>query len=172
MDGSFARAREGDASATRAVVAALHPRLSKMAVYYARCSGEDAEDLLQEAWVGLLEALPHVDLSIGSPDQYLVQQARWRLLDAIRHARRRRCLSLEEAGPEPDLPAPDETPHQALCAREFARRLKPVQRAVLGHLLAGHTWRETGAALGCTSANIAYHVRRIRHQYTEWLEEK
>ena len=84
MDGSFARAREGDASATRAVVAALHPRLSKMAVYYARCSGEDAEDLLQEAWVGLLEALPHVDLSIGSPDQYLVQQARWRLLDAIR----------------------------------------------------------------------------------------
>ena len=28
-----------------------------MAAYYARCCGEDADDLTQEAWAGLLEAL-------------------------------------------------------------------------------------------------------------------
>ena len=36
------------------------------------------------------------------------------------------------------------------------------------YLLAGFTWREAGDALGCTSANIAYHVRQIRRQYEAW----
>ena len=42
------------------------------------------------------------------------------------------------------------------------------QRAILDCLLAGLTWREAGSVLGCTSANIAYHVRQIRRQYEEW----
>ena len=29
------------------------------------------------------------------------------------------------------------------------------------------TW-EAGSALGCTSANIAYHVRQIRRRYERW----
>jgi RNA polymerase sigma-70 factor (ECF subfamily) len=49
-----------------------------MAVHYARCSGEDADDLRQEAWLGLLEALPNLDVRIGDPEQYLVRYARWR----------------------------------------------------------------------------------------------
>ena len=69
MDSCFERAREGDPFATEVVVSALRPRLVKMAAYYARCSGEDADDLLQEAWVGLLEALPNLDLAIGCPEQ-------------------------------------------------------------------------------------------------------
>ena len=28
--------------------------------------------------------------------------------------------------------------------------------------------REVGSALGCTSANVAYHVRQIRRQWEEW----
>jgi len=38
-------------------------------------------------------------------------------------------------------------------------------------LLRGLTWRETGHALGCTSANIAYHVRQIRRHYEVWSNE-
>jgi RNA polymerase sigma-70 factor (ECF subfamily) len=82
-----------------------------MAVHYARCSGEDADDLRQEAWLGLLEALPNLDVRIGDPEQYLVRYARWRLLDAVRRARLRRCDSLNtflenvwsEDGPESAL---------------------------------------------------------------------
>ena len=84
MMSCYERARAGDPAATEAVVEALRPRLVRMAAYYARRSGEDPDDLLQEAWVGLLEALPALDLGIGSPDQYLIQRARWRLLDAVK----------------------------------------------------------------------------------------
>ena len=34
----------------------------------------------------------------------------------------------------------------------------------------GYTWREVGALLGCTSANVAYHVRRIREAYSALME--
>jgi DNA-directed RNA polymerase specialized sigma24 family protein len=34
--------------------------------------------------------------------------------------------------------------------------------------MAGRTWREAGDALGCSSANVAYHMRRIRRRYAEW----
>ena len=47
-------------------------------------------------------------------------------------------------------------------------RLKAPQKAILDCLMAGLTWREAGTALGCTSANIAYHMRQIRRQYEEW----
>ena len=168
MDYCYERARDGDRIATEAVVKSLRPRLERMAAYYARCSGEDPDDLLQEAWLGLLEALPVLDLNIGSPDQYLIQRARWRLLDAVKRARVRRCVSLEEEAAERRAdPAPDDA-EGAVCVREFAGILKDRQRAILDCLLAGLTWREAGSVLGCTSANIAYHVRQIRHQYEEW----
>ena len=32
----------------------------------------------------------------------------------------------------------------------------------------GWHWREAGRELGCTSANVAYHMRQIRRQYEAW----
>ena len=146
-----------------------------MAAYYARCCGEDADDLTQEAWAGLLEALPELDLSIGSPEQYLIKRARWRLLDSVKRARIRRCESLDEAawerGSTWEREAPGEWEYDlaGLCVAEFASALRTPQRAVLKCLLAGLTWREAGAALGCTSANVAYYVRQIKQRYEEWV---
>ena len=171
MDCCFERARRGDPSATDAVVTALRPRLASMAAYYARCSGEDPDDLLQEAWVGLLEALPQLDLEIGSPEQYLLQRARWRLLDAVKRARVRRCAPLDESAAERLAGPAVESAVASACVWEFAGQLKSTQRAVLNCLLAGLTWREAGRILGCTSANIAYHVRQIRRQYQAWSGE-
>jgi RNA polymerase sigma-70 factor (ECF subfamily) len=162
------RAIAGEREATDRLVAALRPRLARMAAYYARCSGEEADDLLQEAWVGLLEALPHLDVRIGSPDQYLIQRARWRLLDAIKRASVRRCLPLEEEAIDRLPGRIDETALELACAWEFAARLKPMQRAVLACLLSGLTWREAARALGCSAGNIAYHVRQLQRCYTAW----
>jgi DNA-directed RNA polymerase specialized sigma24 family protein len=50
----------------------------------------------------------------------------------------------------------------------FLSRLTPIQRKIVTCLLAGFTWREAGTALGCTSANVAYHVRRISECYQSW----
>ena len=53
MKTQFARAQKGEPAAVAAVVAHLRPRLTRMAGYYARCASENADDLLQEAWLGL-----------------------------------------------------------------------------------------------------------------------
>jgi RNA polymerase sigma-70 factor (ECF subfamily) len=139
-----------------------------MAAYYARRCGEDADDLLQEAWLGLLQALPSLDLGIGSPDQYLIKRAKWRLLDAIKRARIRRCTSLDDQPGEATTPVAPDDALESAGVGEFRSHLKSSQQAVLDCLLDGLTWREAGAVLGCTSANVAYHVRQIRRQYETW----
>ncbi len=162
----FERALEGDAASVDEVVEALRPRITRMSAYYAHRTGEDADDLQQEAWLAVLESLPALDVRIGSPDQFLIQRARWRVLDTIKRFRLRRCLPLWSGmenvpfGPGPDI--------GRASVRDFTLCLKKNQRAVLGCLLSGLTWREAGVRLGCTSPNIAYHVREIRRRYDEW----
>ncbi|MCE5314993.1 MAG: sigma-70 family RNA polymerase sigma factor [Armatimonadota bacterium] len=171
MNACIRRAREGDQSAKRKLVETLRPRIAKMAAYYGRICGEDPDDLLQEAWLGLLEALPEVDMKIGTPEQYLITRARWKLLDAVKRAKVRRCASLDDAGLEHLTPVGSDGAVASACVSEFVGELKTTQREVLYCLLAGLTWREAGEKLGCASANIAYHVRQIRRRYEEWSEE-
>lgn len=163
----YEKAINGDPCATRAVVDTLRPRLTRLAAHYSRVTGEDADDLLQEALIGLLEALPVMDLGIGQPEPYLLQRARWRMLDTIKRQRLRRCVPLEDAEPEA-MSTRGDAPVAAACVSEFTGLLPGNQRAVLDCLMDGLTWREAGAALGCTSANVAYHVRRIRKAYEAW----
>ncbi len=172
MNASIERARLGDREAVSDLLESLRPRMTKMAAYYGRCAGEDPDDLLQEAWFGMLEALPNIDVRIGCPRQHLLKRARWRLLDSIRRARVRRCIPLEDAGlPDSVDPATEDISSEVMVS-EFSARLKPVQANVLRCLLAGMTWREAGAQLGCTSANVAYHVRQIQRQYAVWCGDE
>jgi len=143
-----------------------------MARYYARCTGEDPDDLIQEAWIGLFEGLSDVDMEIGSPEAYLVQRARWRTLDAIKRAKVRRCSSLDD---DPSLADLRHTARNAavedVCVSEFVENLSDTQRAIVDCLLQGHTWRGVGGIIGCSSANVAYHVRQIRQRYEEWADD-
>jgi len=165
---TLARARDGDLAAIEEVVKTLRPRLSRMAAYYARSCRQEADDLLAEAWKGMLEALRELNLNIGDPEQYLIKYARWRLLDAIRDGQARQAMNAVDAPPD-NLPC--STHSNALVdveMRDFFRLLKPLQQAISVCLIAGMTWRETGKLLGCTSANVAYHVKQIRRSYKEW----
>ncbi len=162
----YVRARAGIPSAVDEVVDLLRPRISRMSAHYARRAGEDPDDLQQEAWLAVLESLPMLDLRIGSPDQFLIQRARWRVLDAIKRARLRRCAPIEL------VPEESHThDHSGILVTDFSRSLKPNQRAILSCLLKGLTWREAGSRLGCTSPNIAYHVREMRRRFEEWSAE-
>lgn len=169
MNCSLERARSGDPVAVRRLVEEMRPRIYKMAAYYARNCGEDADDLTQEAWLGLLEALPELDLTIGQPEQYLIARARWKMLDAIKRERIRKCISLDDTLAEAIGPQIPDVALDVTLVSQFATELKPTQRRVLGYLLSGLTWRETGERMGCASANIAYHVRKIRRRYEEWV---
>ncbi|MEI6913967.1 MAG: sigma-70 family RNA polymerase sigma factor [Armatimonadota bacterium] len=172
MNPCLIRARDGDPEAIRDLVESLRPRITSMASYYARRCGEDPEDLLQEAWIGLLEALPEVNIEIGSPEQYLIQRARWRLLDDIKRSRVRRCVPLEQD-------VADAVPFSGglegldgAFMSQFMVRLKDGQKQVLNGLMSGMTWREVGSQMGCSSANIAYHVRQIRQRFEDWEAEQ
>lgn len=164
----IALASGGDSAAVARVVKKLRPRLTKMAAFYARNTGEDTDDLLQEAYVGLLEALARVDLSIGDPEQFLLKHARWRLLDAAKRWRRRRCDALDDERPEVHPTTDWNAEISDLWVDDFAEQLKPTQRAILRYLLVGMTWREAGDGLGCSSANVAYHVRQMQRTYERW----
>jgi RNA polymerase sigma-70 factor (ECF subfamily) len=178
-------AARGDDAAVNKLIVRLTKRIDRLALHYAARCGEDAGDLRQEAWIGLLEALPNVDVRIGDPEQYLIRYARWRLLDAVRRSHRPGHYSLEalteSVGDEflnsqstlsnassaqcPEASVDDGDIHA------FVQSLQPTPRSVLRCLMDGQTWRETGSALGCTSANVAYHVRKIRKSYEEWSRE-
>jgi RNA polymerase sigma factor (sigma-70 family) len=159
----FRRARVGDTRAIERIVAALRPRVSRMAAYYGRL-GYSAADLEQEAWAEMVTALRTIDLEIGVPEQYLLQRARWRVADAVRRWRRRPTDSLGEVdGQYASLCHADD--HSQTFVDDLIARLEPTQRAVMNLLLSGSTWREAGDALGFTSANVAYHVRRVRTTY-------
>jgi len=167
----IALASAGDPIAVANVTDNLRPRLTKMAAFYARNTGEDTDDLLQEAYVGLLEALAKVDLSIGDPEQFLLKHARWRLLDAAKRWRRRRCEALDDDRVDLQPTTDWDTEVSELWVDDFARQLKPTQQAILRYLLIGMTWREAGEGLGFSSANVAYHVKQMQKTYIQWTGE-
>ncbi len=164
MEQVYERAREGERIAQTVVIDALQSRIDKMACYFGRQCGVDPDDLRQEAWVAVIETLPELDLTIGSPEQHLLKRARWRILDTIRFQRRRQHLPLHEVQSvhESYLDI-----HSTVDMSKLLERLTPIQRRILRGLLEGYTWREVGALVGCTSANVAYHVRKIREVYVE-----
>jgi RNA polymerase sigma factor (sigma-70 family) len=149
------------------IVTALLPRIEKMAAYFGRVCGVDSDDLCQEAWVAVFEMAPNLDRSIGSPEQHLLKRARWRILDTIRSQRRRQHLRLSDIG-DGELAYTESWGAADLA--ELNERLTLTQRRILRALLEGYTWREVGALVGCTSANVAYHVRRIRAHYAALAE--
>src|SRR5580658_8765699 len=92
----YERAQEGEMSARVSVLDSLQSRIEKMAAYFGRQCGVDSDDLRQEAWLAVLEMLPHLDLTVGSPEQHLLKRARWRILDTVRRQRRRQHLALSD----------------------------------------------------------------------------
>ena len=175
------RARAGNVVAQDRLRESLRPRLESLAGYYASRTGMDSADLLQEAWVAVFEALPTVDVTVGTPTQYLLKHARWQILDHIRWNKRRSCDLLDETmtetleasaqafGPSAMRPGPQDV-ETRMFVQDLEGRLSKRQKAILQGLMDGCTWRQIGDQLGCTSANVAYHVRGIRQAYTDLVQ--
>lgn len=174
MEKLLLRARGGDAAAQDRLRSMLRPRLESLAGYYASRTGMDPADLLQEAWLAVFEALPTLDTTIGTPSQFLLKHARWQILDHIRWNKRRSCEPLEcgedtgAAGMTGDVTGDVDA---RMLVQDLERRLNERQRTILSGLLQGRTWRQIGDSMGCTSANVAYHVRGIRAEYGKLTAE-
>jgi RNA polymerase sigma factor (sigma-70 family) len=172
VDALVRRAKTGDNIARQMLAERMRVRVERMAHYYASRSGEDFEDLLQEAWLTFFQALAEVNFQIGSPSHYLLKRAKWRMLDVIKSNRRRQHASLVEV--EDTFRAPSNAASDGLAGAACARihtHLTEVQRTILSDLMDGYTWREVGARRGFSSANVAYHLKRIRETYARVVGE-
>ena len=182
MEKLLLSARAGDVAAQDQLREALRPRLESLAGYYASRTGMDAADLLQEAWVAVFEVLPTVDVTVGTPSQYLLKHARWQILDHIRWNKRRSHDKLDDLlfetvemaennfGTRANWSGNTSDVDAKMLVEDLERRLNPRQRDILHGLMDGHTWRQIGDTLGCTSANVAYHVRGIRQAFTDLVD--
>jgi RNA polymerase sigma factor (sigma-70 family) len=168
---SIQQAQSGDWDALCAIVEKLRNRIQSMADFYAMHCSEDAEDLTQEAWLGALEALRKVDTSIGDPQQFIIKHAKWRMLNFVKWNKRRQHEPLEELEEidSSSYPAIQEPSLASMHLSQFVNQLNGKQRVLVNLLLAGNTWREAASKLGCTSANVAYHVRQIQKVYLRWI---
>ena len=159
------RARGGETAARERISDLLRDRVQRTATHYASLTGMDREDLQQEMWLGVLIGLQQVDLTIGNPLYYLFLRGKWRLLDAIRRSRRERASSLDAAEPLPDRAAFEDEVSSRWMAARLASELRGPQRAIFHGLMQGYLQEELAQALGCTPANVSYHVRKIREGY-------
>lgn len=146
------------------LIDSIQTRVEKMAAYFGRRCNVDEDDLRQEAWVAVLEMLPRLDYTVGTPEQHLLKRARWRILDSIRRQLRRQHIGLEDV---PTTMASYLDARNGIDMGALFARLTTTQQRILRALMEGYTWREVGSIVGCTSANVAYHVRRIRAVYSE-----
>lgn len=162
------KAQGGDWHALCDVVEKLKERIERMAEYYAAHCNEDSKDLTQEAWLGALEALKKVDINIGDPQQFLIKRAKWKMLDFTKWSKRRQHESLEEIDPS-EHPTIQQQSLAPMILSQFSTKLSHKQQLLVHLLLAGNTWREAAEKLGCTSANVAYHIRQIQRLYAHWI---
>ncbi len=155
------RAGNGDMQARDELIRQLMPRIERIARRYAWIDGVDQDDLKQEACIGVIEGLDRVDTRIGTPSEFLMKLARWRLLDCLKKILRQKREMLQEVEPEStELESGPDFEFDLL-----AGKLTGQQRVILQYLVQGYTWREIGAELGFTAANVSHHLKKIRKVY-------
>ncbi|MFN3648300.1 MAG: sigma factor [Armatimonadota bacterium] len=165
------RAREGDSRAREQISELLRDRVLRTAGHYAALTGMDRDDLQQEMWLGMMLGLQQVDVNIGDPLCYLFLRGKWRLLEAIRRSQRERAESLEAGAAIPERKSFEEDVFSRWLAGQLSTRLRGPQRDILHGLLQGCLQEELAQSLGCTAANVSYHVRKIREGYRALTEE-
>lgn len=155
------RAGHGDSKARDELIRELTPRIDRIVRRYSWIDGVDADDLKQEAFIGVIEGLERVDVSIGTSSEFLLKFARWRLLDCLKKILKQKREMLQDE--EPESTQPDFGPD--IDSELLAGKLTEQQRDILDCLVKGYTWREIGDELGFTAANVSHHLKKIRKVY-------
>ena len=139
-------------------------------------AGGDSEDLTQEGFLGLLDAIREFRLDRDASFATFAQVCiRNRLRSAVRSATREKhmvlsaALSWEQDHVEGDLTAPP-SPEELLIAREdrveglkrLEKDLSPLEREILEHYLNGLSYHEIAQATHRSAKSVDNAVQRIR----------
>jgi RNA polymerase sigma-70 factor (ECF subfamily) len=120
-----------------------------------RWIADQADDLVQDALLRLLEIDRRKDGTADFSRSYLKKVAYNMVVDEIRRLQRRKEVPLEEEGPEMHLPTPQPDPEQLCASGEsgqairdcLGRLIRPRRLAVTLHLQ-GHRGAEVARLLG------------------------
>jgi RNA polymerase sigma factor (sigma-70 family) len=156
--------RGGHSDARKMLIHHLHPKVRRLARFYAYRSAHDADDLEQEIWLGVLSALQEVNVEIGDPVAYLMKHGRWRALEAVKRLHRHREEPLEPTDRRDPRSGPENSAVNSVLIDTLRSRLSAAQKDVLEGRLAGLSGEEMAHHIGCTPANVSYHLRRIREE--------
>jgi DNA-directed RNA polymerase specialized sigma24 family protein len=162
-------ARACDAPSRELVARLLARRVDACSRHYARVAGSDVDDLRQEMWLGIFAALDRLDPRIGDPAQFLLQQGRFGVLAYLRRERRLRAVVALDGEPEADVCVEDEAIHSQ-SVRAFLGATGEPGRTIVACLLAGHSRSYVARLLGCTPANITYHLKRVEARLASVLD--
>ncbi len=139
-------------------------------------AGGDSEDLIQEGFLGLLDAIrefdPHRDAAFATYAQVCIRN---RLLSAVRSAARAKhvplnsSLSWESDDVEPAMTSPP-SPEEMLIAQEdraeglkrMEKDLSPLEREILRHYLGGLSYEEIARTTHRSAKSVDNAVQRIR----------
>jgi RNA polymerase sigma-70 factor (ECF subfamily) len=158
-----ARCRRGETAATKTLLSALGPSMLQMIRRVMGPTHPDLDDILQEAFVGLLDALP--GFRGDSTTRHFA--CRIAMLTALK-ARRRRSGALTEAAAQLDEECwAQADPHDwalASCRRQMVRRLLDElpslqAEAMVLHCVAGMTVEEIALAAECPPETIRSRLR-------------
>lgn len=163
------KAQSGSTKAKEQLVSLLSPRVQSCSRYYGRRCGVDAADLEQEMWLGVFRALERVDVSIGDPIQFLLSQGRFALLTSLR-GRPQQGVSVEAAESVPDDGSIERLVVEGQSAESFISSLDGTASKIVSYLLDGHSRSDAARFLGCTPANVTYHLRRVEADLTAALK--
>lgn len=171
------RAKNGDREATEGVLLLLEISIGINASYLSKASGIPREDLMQEGRLGAIIALEQVDTSIGDPISFLALRAKWAILTATRNSQRHPFLTLaddyENYIPEANnrcaifpISSPDDPTEQAIVSQLIHTILGKIsygkRRKIFQLLILGCSQSEIAEIMNESSANLSYHVRKIR----------
>jgi RNA polymerase sigma factor (sigma-70 family) len=167
----LALCRRGGTDATRTLLHALGPSMLQMIRRVLGPRHPDVDDVLQEAFIGLLRALP----SFRGDSTTRHFACRIATLSALK-ARRSRARKLEEQGSGLDEECWGQAdPHdwvRASSRRQLLRQLldalpSPQAEAMVLHCVAGMTVEEIAAAVRCPSETIRSRLRLAKAMLRE-----
>jgi RNA polymerase sigma-70 factor (ECF subfamily) len=158
-----ARCRRGEKAATRTLLCALGPSMLQMVRRVMGANHADVEDVLQEALVGFLDALP--GFRSESTTRHFAR--RIATLTALKARRRGSGALVEPAVPLDEECWAELDPHDwalVSCRRQTLRRLLddlpvPQAEAMVLHCVAGMTVEEIAVATDCPPETVRSRLR-------------
>lgn len=120
----------------------------------------DADDLVQEANVSIIEGADADPTYLVQQPAYVVQASLWGAGDAMRRelVHQKYSAPLEEAG---ERPADSPDPLEAIAVRQAIAGLSERLRIIAGGLAAGQRRKEIADDLGVTSQSLAWHYGKL-----------